>query len=58
MEEEAVAQKLVADGATTHSGIQCVSLEGVSVQKAEAVLHFVGRENLFECAVTRSQRPL
>jgi hypothetical protein len=40
----------------THFGIQCVSLEGVSVPMAEAVLHFVGRENLPEWAVTRSQR--
>jgi hypothetical protein len=52
------AQKLVEEGAMTHSEIPCVSLEGVSVPMAEAVLHFVGRENLFECAVTRSQRPL
>jgi hypothetical protein len=55
MGEEAVAQKLVAEGAMTHSGIQSVSLEGVSVPMAEAVLHFVGRENLFELAVTRSR---
>ena len=52
------AQKLVAEGAMARSEIPCVSLEGASVPMAEAVLHFVGRENLFECAVTRSQRPL
>jgi hypothetical protein len=56
MGEEAVLQ--VVEGATTHSGIQCVSSKGVSVPTAEAVLHFVGRESLFEWALTRSQRPL
>ena len=57
MEEEAVAQKLVAEGEMPHSGTQCAFLEGVSVPVAEVVLHFVGRENLFEWPATRSQRP-
>lgn len=56
LEVEAVAQKLVAEGAMMHFGIQYVSLEGVSVLMAEVVLHFVGRGNLFEWAATRSQR--
>ena len=57
MEEEAVAQKLMAEGVMPHSGTQCASLEGVSVPAAAAALRFAGRENLFEWPATRSQRP-
>lgn len=54
--EEAVAQKLVVVVAMTHSEIQYVFSEGVPVQVVEAVLYFVGQENLFEQLVSRSQR--
>ena len=47
MEEEAVAEDL-AEEAMTHSEMQCVFSEAVPALVAEAVLYFVGQENLFE----------
>jgi hypothetical protein len=48
MEEAAVAEKLVEEAAMTHSEMQCVFSEGAPALAAEAVLYFVGKENLFE----------
>jgi hypothetical protein len=48
MEEEAVAETLAEEVATTHSEMQCVFSEGEPAQVAKAVLHFVEQENLFE----------
>ena len=48
MEEVAVAENLVEEVAMTHSEMQCVFSEGVPALVVEAVLYFVGQENLFE----------
>jgi hypothetical protein len=48
MEEVAVAEKLLEEVAMTHSEMQCVFSEGVLALVVQAVLYFVGQENLFE----------
>jgi hypothetical protein len=48
MEEEAVAEKLVEEVVMMHFEMQCVFSEGAPAPAVEAVLYFVGQENLFE----------
>lgn len=47
MGEVAVAEELLKV-AVTHSEMQCVFSDGALAPVAEAVLYFVGQENLFE----------
>jgi hypothetical protein len=55
MEEVVAAEMLVEEVAMTRSEMQCVFSEGGPAQVVQAVLYFVGQENLF--VVRRSQRP-